>query len=255
MSEQKPKYQAPALAKGLEILELLASSADGLSLVEIAKSLGRSKSELYRMLVELEQRGYAEKLTGTEAYRLTNKMFTIAMSRPPMRNLVATSLPHMQRLVEGLDQSCHLAVLNGDSIVVVNRMEAPGELGFAVRLGYMRRIDRSTSGAVIAAYASDRTRERILALLKARVPDFDSRAFAEMLDLIRRTGHFEHASAIVRGVIDIGVPIFDQTGASCAALTVPFIERDRASTDKPTAIKMLVAAGSAISEELSAGGI
>lgn len=255
MSEQKPKYQAPALAKGLEILELLASSSAGLSLVEIAKSLGRSKTELYRMLVELEQRGYVEKPDGADEYYLTNKMFTVAMQRPPMRNLVAVSLPHMQRLAFDLDQSCHIAVRNDDSIVILNRIEAPGELGFAVRLGYRRRIDRSTSGAVITAFSSEDDRKRIVDRLADGISAFDRSNFLETLKTIRKAGYFERPSAVVRGVVDIGVPVFDQTGTSCAALTVPFIEREKESIDKATAIDKLKLAGRAISDELSAGGV
>ena len=47
------KYKAPALAKGLDILELLASANDGLTQVEIGKLLGRTTSEIFRMLVVL----------------------------------------------------------------------------------------------------------------------------------------------------------------------------------------------------------
>ena len=59
MNEAKPqKYTAPALEKGLDILELLSSTDAGLSLSEIARDLGRSVSEIFRMLVVLQQRGY-----------------------------------------------------------------------------------------------------------------------------------------------------------------------------------------------------
>jgi len=59
MPEDRPqKYTAPALEKGLDILERLSLSETGLSLSEIARDLGRSVSEIFRMLVVLEQRGY-----------------------------------------------------------------------------------------------------------------------------------------------------------------------------------------------------
>jgi DNA-binding IclR family transcriptional regulator len=44
------RYRAPALDKGLDILELLAEQKDGLTRAEITKSLGRNASEMYRML-------------------------------------------------------------------------------------------------------------------------------------------------------------------------------------------------------------
>jgi len=44
------RYRAPALDKGLDILELLAGVDGGLTQAEIAKKLDRSPNEFYRML-------------------------------------------------------------------------------------------------------------------------------------------------------------------------------------------------------------
>src|SRR5690606_2605919 len=57
LSTRKPRarkpaarYSAPALEKGLDVLELLAAEAHGLNLQEIARRLDRSPNELFRML-------------------------------------------------------------------------------------------------------------------------------------------------------------------------------------------------------------
>ena len=52
------RYRAPALDKGLDILELLATTDEGLSQAEIAKALERSPNEIYRMLDRLVRRHY-----------------------------------------------------------------------------------------------------------------------------------------------------------------------------------------------------
>ena len=49
------KYTAPALEKGLDILEFLADFPEGLSKVDIAKGLGRSLNEIFRMVSVLEK--------------------------------------------------------------------------------------------------------------------------------------------------------------------------------------------------------
>ena len=48
--KRKP-YSAPALEKGLDILELLSKQEAGLTQSEISRALGRSVSEIFRMLV------------------------------------------------------------------------------------------------------------------------------------------------------------------------------------------------------------
>ena len=44
------RYRAPALDRGLDILEVLADQARGLTRAEIVKALGLGPSQIYRML-------------------------------------------------------------------------------------------------------------------------------------------------------------------------------------------------------------
>ena len=60
-AQAEAKYRAPALEKGLEILELLSTSQEPLTQTEIARALGRSKNEIFRMLATLVQHGYVSK--------------------------------------------------------------------------------------------------------------------------------------------------------------------------------------------------
>ena len=57
-SDKTAKYRAPALEKGLDVLELLASAKAPLTLSQISTRLDRSVSELFRMVQVLEARGY-----------------------------------------------------------------------------------------------------------------------------------------------------------------------------------------------------
>jgi hypothetical protein len=50
------RYSAPALEKGLDVIELLAAEQHGLTLQEIARRLERTATELFRMLDVLVRR-------------------------------------------------------------------------------------------------------------------------------------------------------------------------------------------------------
>src|SRR5260370_42528703 len=63
-SDELDRYRAPALDKGLDILELLAGEEEGLSQAEIAKALGRTPNEHYRMLERLARPGDASPHAG-----------------------------------------------------------------------------------------------------------------------------------------------------------------------------------------------
>ena len=77
-TKEEKKYQAPALEKGLDIIEVLSSHASGLSQVEIARELGRSVGEIFRMLVVLCDRGYLSLDSHTDRYSLNTKVFDVS---------------------------------------------------------------------------------------------------------------------------------------------------------------------------------
>ena len=122
-------YQAPALAKGLEVLEFLSGQTEPYAVSELARALGRSRNEIYRMVVVLERSGYLWR-TDADRFSLTRKLFDLGMRAPPQQNLLIKALPTMQRLSQETFQSCHLTVASGSAIVVVARIESPDTLGF-----------------------------------------------------------------------------------------------------------------------------
>src|SRR5258706_6330593 len=75
------RYRAPALEKGLDILEALAGVSEPLTTPQLAERLGRSPSELFRMVYILERRGHIQESPFGQGYERTNKSITLNMSR------------------------------------------------------------------------------------------------------------------------------------------------------------------------------
>ena len=72
---------APALDKGLDLIEALAAESGGLSQKQIAERVGRSVGEIFRMLGVLEQRGYVSRDPVTAEYTLTLQLFRVDWRR------------------------------------------------------------------------------------------------------------------------------------------------------------------------------
>src|SRR6201984_3821544 len=89
VTARRIRYAAPALEKGLDILELLASVSEALTHSEIASRLGRTLTEVFRMLVCLEERGYISRNGPDERYQLTLKLFEIVHQHPPRHRRIA----------------------------------------------------------------------------------------------------------------------------------------------------------------------
>src|SRR5829696_4368066 len=114
MSPRSARYRAPALEKGLDVIELLAAEKSPLNLSAISQRLGRSSGELFRMLQVLEFKGFITTAENGSGYVLTNKLFALAMAQAPVRSLVETALPIMRKLVQDIGQSAHIAVASED---------------------------------------------------------------------------------------------------------------------------------------------
>jgi DNA-binding IclR family transcriptional regulator len=135
-----PKYRAPALDKGLDILELLSGTSGPLNLAEIAIRVGYSKGEIFRMLQVLEARNYIVRGEGDTGYLLTNRLFMLGMERPRNKGLVEVALPIMHRLSDETSHPCHLVVSSDDQIVVIARVDAPSDEGYIVRVGHSHAL-------------------------------------------------------------------------------------------------------------------
>ncbi len=225
LTSRRSRYTAPALEKGLDILELLASVSVALTHSEIANRLGRTITEVFRMLVCLEERGYISRTGGDERYQLTLKLFEIVHLHHPLQRLIAQARPLVQRVASDTGQSCHLAMLNHAEVVVVAQFDAPGIMGFSVRLGANIDLLNTASGHVILAFQSDEVRGRALGAWRFRSRKPIPRGVYGHLNQIRRRGYEELASYQVRGVANISYPVLNQHGEAIAAMTVPFLAR------------------------------
>lgn len=243
------KYRAPALEKGLDVLELLSAQGEAMSLSQMSTALGRSVSELFRMVQVLEFRGYIEQEAG--GYRLTNRLFAMGMAQTPVRSLVEVALPAMRDLAADTHQSCHLVAPSGDQIVVIARIESPGDLGYSVRIGYRRSILHATSGLMFYARASGRMRDHLQGLLTAQFGVAAVAAFAEQSQALTQGDYVERPSDFVKGVTDLVAPIQGADGI-IATLITPFIEQIPVSCTKEAAAARLVQAAQVISSQIGA---
>ena len=244
-----PKYRAPALDKGLDILEFLSRAAAPLTMTEIAGNLDYSKGEIFRMLQVLEERNYITRVDGDSAYTLTNRLFMLGMERPRNKGLVEAALPVMHRLADDVSSSCHLAVASQDQMVVIARVDSPSDLGLVVRIGHRRPIAHSTSGLVLFAFQSSDVRARWLALLDRVDAGYKKAELIRRADLVVTQGYASFPSDAVGGVTDLSAPILEQKHA-VGSLAVPFIERHPARMSLKNVIEHLRKAANDISANL-----
>ncbi len=252
LRQRKPssKYAVPALEKGFDVIELLARSPNPLTLSQISVRLGRSVNELFRILRGLEARGYVSVGDRSQAYQLTDKLFSLGIGGHAAQNLVSTALPIMRVLTENTFQACHLVVASDDQMVVIASMEPPGNLSFSVRVGFRQKLVDSTSGIVLYAFEKTKMKALMKERLSAEIDTDTWNAFEIKAGQAFAQGFFEDRSTCAEGVTDISCPVFSST-SGVAALTMPTI-KTRLSVSTQICLELLRCAASKISTELGA---
>lgn len=221
------RYRAPALDKGLDILELLAEQPQGLTRGEIVKAMGRSPSEIYRMLERLVARRYVTRSPEGDRYALSLKLFVLAHRHPPVNRLVARALPAMDAFTKAAEQSCHLGVYDRGNVTIVAQVASQVNWGLSIRLGARVSLIDTGSGHVLLAFQTDERRTEMQAeheVIEGEVPA-SPRALKSMLEKVRAAGHWQGNSQQTFGVTDVSMPILGPDGHAVAVLTCPYIRR------------------------------
>ncbi|WP_443939404.1 IclR family transcriptional regulator [Pedobacter sp. MW01-1-1] len=226
MKEKESKYQAPALDKGLDILEYLSSQSIPLSQTEIATGIDKSPNEIYRMLMSLESRGYILRDEVSGKYRLSLKLFYLSHRHSPIDELRKAAQYPLEELANTVKQSCHLSILYMNQVMVVMHAKSPGPIALSIEEGNLFPLPLTASGKVLLAYMPAHERSTTLrnnAIFK-KFGKSQQEDFLVSLDTIRETGAYLKTSDLAQGVTDISIPIGQSSdNGIIACLTVSML--------------------------------
>lgn len=248
-SRSNTAYATPALEKGLDILELLAGERNGLSKSEIARALGRTVSEIFRMLVCLEERGYLAE-TERDSYVLSLRLFELVQKHPPTERLLAEALPKMHMMAELLQQSCHMGVLETGRVVILAQVNAPVSVGLYVKAGSTVDLMEAATGQVILAHLAREQRSKALEAWQRETGREIPQDLSGHLERIRRRGYEKRSSYQVKGITNLSMPIMGERNRVVAALTVPYLERVHGKVEIKEALEVLTRVTSEISHAI-----
>ncbi len=222
--------RSPSIDKALAIIELLSGHADGLRMIDIARRLELPKSSTHLTLEVLRTHRYVER-DGEGAYRLGLKLFAIASRLLNGLEIRHVARPHLESLTRRTGLTSHLAVLDGNEIVYVDRVDGRGLVKFDTYVGKRAPVNLTAVGKAIAAYLPDERLDEILAATfrrgTERAPALPH-AFKEQLRSYRASGFTLEDEEEVPGVYCVGAPVRNLSGAVIASVGVIGLKRDLA---------------------------
>ena len=253
-AKQAVQPGAPALEKGLDLLEALAAESRGLSQKQLAERVGRSVGEIFRMLVALERRGYVTRDPVSAEYTLTLKLFRIASQFPPTERLLQAALPVMEQLSGRVKLSCHLTVLHGEQFLVIARMEPEWLMGWSVKLGAAFPLTQQYASAkVLAAFQHESRRLELAEIIAAYDRVSGKKVLAALDRVSSEGGNFSNDDGYTR-ILAYSCPIVEASGRAVAALTMPMVREEKIAVQEAATIaSALRDAAKAISEKIGGG--
>jgi DNA-binding IclR family transcriptional regulator len=221
------RYRAPALEKGLDILEALAGREQGYTLNELSQALARNVGQIFRMVMTLQDRGYIQQGDSDGRYTLTLKMFRLAHRQQPIKSLVQAALPLLHELAERARQSCHLSLFRSGRVIIVAQVDSPERWSFGLKVGEAMGLTDTSSGHVLLAYQDEVERTRMLSshINVEGELQMDPGQLFSILKTVRAQGYATMPSIQIAGVTNITFPIFGNDGRVAAAVNVPHIAR------------------------------
>jgi IclR family pca regulon transcriptional regulator len=211
-----------SLAKGLDVMAILAAHPAGMTLTEMAGEAGLTRAGARRFLLTLVASGYAAQ--DGRRFALTPRLLGLVRQWLDGTSLWTFAEPHMRKVAAVLKESCSAAVLSDQDVVYVARV--PGERIMSVALHVGTRLPAycTSMGRVLLSGLPEQELRQFLdsadirKLTEKTVTDRQ-----ELFDIIRRVADDRYAlvdEELEIGLRSIAAPIRDRSGKIVAAVNV-----------------------------------
>ena len=214
-----------SLSKGLKVLLRLREATEPMSLSEISRTLGLNKVTVLRLLITLEKFRFVERDPQQKKYRIGSNAFYVGsgfIAEGKQKKIFQV----MVRLVRDLKHTITLSVLDGSSVLFVERVDGTERVKVTVDIGSRVPAYSSAAGkAMLAALTDQEIRERLKRTKFQRVTSKTLTSIERIvarIHKVRESGFATNDEESTPGLFAIAVPLKDQAGATFAGLGVAF---------------------------------
>ena len=247
--EEKAKIKS--LGKAMDVLGIMAESQIPLSLTEISKLSGYPVTTVYGILVTLRDYDIVEQKLNDGKYILGKRLFEWGMSVSSVWDVSSVAHPVMEDISKKIGESVLLSMLDGESAMVIDHVEAYGGLRVAARPGSCLPLNATSQGKVLLSNLSISEIKRIMK--KAGYVEYtphtivtEEKLFNE-LSLTARRGYGIEDGEFRVGLRSVSAPVYGRSGKVEYALTMTGMFRRITSKEFEDAIAIVTKAAEKIS--------
>jgi len=233
-----------SVARALDILEVLSNSQDELPLNEIGQLTGLNVSTCHHIILTLLNRGYVSQAQKGRGYTLGSRVLELSSNRARQFSLVDLALPELRRLNDTTEENVHLAVIQGNDLVILTELESPRVVRVVTGgISHANAAHATAIGKAILAWLPEQEISRILD--QKGQSKFTEQTITKRHDLIealrhvRRFGFALDDQEFLSGVVSVGTALRDYSGTVLGSVgcTLP---AGRADEDHLESVKAAV---------------
>lgn len=250
-------HSVPAVERVFSVLECLARSRKGFTVSELGRKLSVPKSSIHLILKTMERRGYLQKNPQSGKYKFGLKLVGLTRSALDNLEMREEARPFLQALVRKTGLTAHMAVLEGNEAVLIEKVQAPGLIQLATWIGRRMEVNCTGVGKALIAFLSEQElREQVLSkgLAKHNQKTIVSiNRLRRELAQIREAGYALDDEEDEIGLRCIGVPVFGEPPKVIAAISVAGTTGQLPLEQVPTLARMVKQTAAEISLQLGFG--
>lgn len=213
-----------SVRRAIIILEYLAEAEKPRELAAISHDLAMNKSTLYRFLSTLEQAGYVERESKTGRYSLGPRVVWLAAKFLETIDIRELARPTLEELSQESGETIHLAILDRDEVVYIDKIDGRQAVQMASRVGFRMPLHSTALGKVMLADLPEDQWQRYVSEigLIPHTPNtiVEPEVFFEHLRQVRKQNYSIDAAENEESVRCVAAPIRDHTGKTIAALSI-----------------------------------
>lgn len=211
-------YRLSSLNHALDVLELLAGSDGPVAVTDVAKATSLVKSGAFRILHNLEQRGYVRK-DQESRYSLGVGVWRLARALTQVSSLRERARPLLVAITSATRETTHLAVLDRMYSVYIDKAETPASVRAYAEIGDRAPAHAVATGKVLLSCLSGDELDALLAEpLERYTPatTVDPDALRAELARIRTDGFAVNDGEWREEVVGVAVPARIHNGCTVA---------------------------------------
>ncbi len=238
--------------KAMNLLEALVRSGQPRRLTELARQLGLTKPNVYRLLSTLTVLGYVKKDPDTSLYSPTLKLWEMGSLLVRDVDLVSVAGPHLRRLCEQCHESVQLAVFDTGFTVYVDKVDSAQPLKAITTIGSRVPATATSTGKAMLAWLPSESLDAAFHHVKRYTPLtlIRRKDIERDLEETRKRGYALNRGEFRVGVCGIGAPVRDRSGGVVASIGIWGAEKNILGPRREELAELAVAAARDISRDL-----